>query len=374
MDINPTNTPQKISPAKDATIMVALSGGVDSAVTATLLQQQGYKVIGVFMRNWEDDDGTEECTTMEDWLDAQKVCEHLKIELLEANFSQEYKDKVFTPFIELLKQGYTPNPDILCNSVIKFSCLRSFATAEGADYLATGHYARLLEQGNEVLLYQAADHNKCQTYFLYQVGDFSNCLMPLGDMQKQEVRAYAEEVGLHNYAKKDSTGLCFIGERNFSSFISRYIADQPGDIVDEEQRVIGQHRGLFHYTLGQRQGLGIGGVKHAKDQPWFVIAKDQQANQLILSQGTQDPKLYGKNLKAGGINWLGHPPQLPLQCEAKIRYRSDSASCEVSAISTTGNTKQELQVDFSQEQRSITPGQSVVFYQDGRCLGGGIIA
>ena len=385
---------RQVMPSPGAKIMVALSGGVDSAVTAALLQAQNYDITGVFMRNWEDDDGTEECTSMQDWLDAQKVCAELGIELLQVNFSKDYKDKVFLPFLNLLKQGYTPNPDIMCNSVIKFARLRDFALEKGAEFLATGHYAKLLQDESDagkVSLHQAADRNKCQTYFLYRVTNFSNSIMPLGDMQKDEVRAYAQKIGLHNHRKKDSTGLCFIGERNFSDFISRYLDDEPGDIVDAEGKVWGKHRGLFHYTLGQRQGLGIGGVKELSGEPWFVVSKDRQKNYLIVSQGKQAPQLFSKELTAGGLTWVGDTaPSFPLDCKAKIRYRSEAVPCEVSLIAGNGNgngngksngtskgpagdTDSTLHVVFKDEQRSITPGQSVVLYADERCLGGGII-
>lgn len=359
----------KKSDKKPLNIMVAISGGVDSAVTAALLKQQGHKVTGVFMRNWEDDDGTEECTSMNDWLDAQRVCDTLGMELLQTNFSQEYKEQVFAPFIESLKQGHTPNPDVLCNAMIKFDALRDFALDQGADYLATGHYSRLVQQDDHNLLFQAKDKNKCQSYFLYRVANFANCLMPLGDLHKQQVRELAKEMGLHNHNKKDSTGICFIGERNFSKFINRYILDKPGDIVDKSGKVIGQHRGLFHYTLGQRQGLGIGGIKDASEEPWFVIGKNMTDNQLVVVQGEQDPALYSNQLIARSICWVGPKPPLPLKCYAKIRYRSNAVACTVDAP----DDLEPASIKFQHSQRAITPGQSVVFYLDERCLGGGVV-
>lgn len=358
---------------KPQNIMVAVSGGVDSAVTAWLLKDKGHKVTGVFMRNWEDDDGTEECTSMEDWLDAQRVCDTLGIELLQTNFSKEYKDKVFAPFIDSLKQGYTPNPDILCNAMIKFDALRDFAFSQGADCLATGHYSRLVQQGDHTLLFQAKDTNKCQSYFLYRVPDFSKTLMPLGELTKQQVREVAKKIGLHNHNKKDSTGICFIGERNFSNFISRYIQEKPGDILDKSGKRVGQHRGLFHYTLGQRQGLGIGGVKDAPDAPWFVVYKNLADNQLIVAQGDDDESLYSDELTANSLHWIGPAPKLsaaqPIKCGAKIRYRSEVASCIINPLEAPDS----IRVKFDEPQRAITPGQSVVFYLDDRCLGGGVV-
>ena len=368
IDVLGKNSDQNSIPSKSR-IMAGVSGGVDSAVTVALLQEKGYEVSGVFMRNWEDDDGTEECTSMRDWMDAQRVCDKLGVELTQVNFSQEYKEKVFAPFISALKQGWTPNPDILCNSNIKFSSLLDFARKNGVDYLATGHYARLRRQQGKALLSKAKDREKCQTYFLCQVKDFSRCLMPLGDKTKDEVRTYARKIGLHNHAKKDSTGICFIGERNFSVFISRYIQDRPGEIVDKRGRVLGMHRGLFHYTLGQRRGLGIGGNREYDESPWFVIAKNQQDNHLVVAQGKAEPDLYAKELTASAINWIGDKPDLPLKCSAKIRYRMQDVECEI----REGETNDELKVVFTREQRSITAGQFVVFYVDELCLGGGMI-
>ncbi len=370
----------KNSVKKPLNIMVAVSGGVDSAVTAWLLKNEGHKVTGVFMRNWEDDDGTEECISMDDWLDAQRVCDTLGIELLQTNFSQEYKEKVFEPFIESLKQGYTPNPDVLCNAMIKFDALRDFVLNQGADYLATGHYSRLIknpeqkkgQHEGQTLLFQAKDKNKCQSYFLYRVTDFTNLLMPLGDLHKHQVRDLAKEIGLHNHNKKDSTGICFIGERNFSKFINRYIEEKSGDMVDKLGNVVGQHSGLFHYTLGQRQGLGIGGMREASEEPWFVIGKNMADNILLVAQGESDSSLYSDELTADSICWIGSKPTLPLECSAKIRYRSKETNCTLNTLSDD-NKLEKVQVKFQQAQRAITPGQSVVFYLDERCLGGGIV-
>ncbi len=387
------------SPQKSARIMVALSGGVDSATTAALLQQQGHDVSGVFMRNWEDDDGSPECTSMQDWMDAQRVGDKLKIQVLQVNFSDMYKSKVFKPFLHSLEMGLTPNPDVLCNTTIKFAALRQYAKSAGVDYLATGHYARLslAKTTNgypQVHLFAAHDKNKCQSYFLYEVGDFSNCLMPLGEMNKSEVRAMAKKFGLHNHAKKDSVGLCFIGKRNFSEFISRYINDEPGDIIRQDGKVLGHHRGLFHYTIGQRQGLGIGGIKDegikdegqkgegikdggqkdAKGDAWFVISKNKATNQLVVAQGGTNPALYHKELMAATLSWVGAKPDLTnnsLRCTAKIRYRMQAEPCTVHQATDT--SQEALRVVFDAPQRAITPGQSVVLYDGERCLGGGII-
>ncbi len=385
--------------------MVALSGGVDSATTAALLQQQGHDVSGVFMRNWEDDDGSPECTSMQDWMDAQRVGDKLKIQVQQVNFSDMYKSKVFKPFLHSLEMGLTPNPDVLCNTTIKFAALRQYAKSAGVDYLATGHYARLSlakcprgekqeeQEGGEqagqeakttngysqVHLFAAHDKNKCQSYFLYEVGDFSNCLMPLGEMNKSKVRDMAKKFGLHNHAKKDSVGLCFIGKRNFSEFISRYINDEPGDIIRQDGKVLGHHRGLFHYTIGQRQGLGIGGQKDegqrdAKGDAWFVIGKNKTTNQLVVAQGGTNPALYHKELMAATLSWIGAKPDLAknsLRCTAKIRYRMQAEPCIVHQA--TDASQEALRVVFDAPQRAITPGQSVVFYDGERCLGGGII-
>lgn len=382
---------QPIQPPSNSHIMVALSGGVDSATSAALLQRSGYKVSGVFMRNWEDDDGTAECTSMKDWLDVQRVGDKLKIEVHQVNFSDIYKSKVFLPFLRSLSMGFTPNPDILCNTVIKFSALREYVKSSGADYLATGHYARLFANREEsygkdnmpIYLFQAKDKSKCQSYFLYDVGNFSKCLMPLGEMDKLQVRAMAKEFGLHNYSKKDSVGLCFIGKRNFSEFVSNYIDDEPGDIVDQDGKIMGQHRGLFHYTIGQRQGLGIGGQKgrqtnttnNAKpNNAWFVTDKKAAVNQLVVAQGDDSPALYKKELTAGAIRWIGEEydfKNAPLECMVKIRYRMPEVSCKV--YLTKASSYQEVRVKFAKPQRAITPGQSAVFYSKARCLGGSII-
>lgn len=343
-------------------VFVALSGGVDSALAAALLQEQGYEVVAVFMRNWMDDDGRPECTSLADWLSARRVCDHLGIELRQVNFSQLYKEKVFNPFLRGLIGGTTPNPDVLCNHFIKFQALKHYVHHQGGQLLATGHYARLVS----TQLHRAYDRAKCQTYFLFAVNNFDNCLMPLGDLSKSEVRSMAKKRRLPNYARKDSTGLCFIGERNFSRFISRYLKDDPGDIVDGQGKLRGQHRGLFHYTIGQRRGLGIGGNNDSAHSAWYVIDKDKRHNRLIVAQQTN--ALYASEIHINNLHWINEPPDFPLNCQVQIRYRSQSSSCIVSE--PKGGY---CSLRFAEPQKAATPGQAAVLYQGERCLGGGFI-
>jgi len=345
-------------------VFVALSGGVDSALTAALLQEKGYEVIAVFMRNWMDDDGRPECTSLADWLSARRVCDHLGIEIQQVNFSQLYKKKVFHPFLRGLAEGITPNPDVLCNHFIKFQALKHYVRQQGGQLLATGHYARLVSMPPQ--LHRAYDSTKCQTYFLFAVNNFDNCLMPLGDLRKSQVRAMAKKRRLPNYARKDSTGLCFIGERNFSRFISRYIKDDPGEIVDGQGKVHGQHRGLFHYTIGQRRGLGIGGKTNSAHSAWYVIKKDKKNNRLIVGQ--QANALYANEICITNLHWINEPPKLPLNCQVQIRYRSQSSPCIVSSPK-----EGHCFLQFTQPQKAATPGQAAVLYQGERCLGGGFI-
>ena len=355
-------------------VFVALSGGVDSAMAAALLQEQGHKIRAVFMRNWMDDDGTPECTALQDWMDAQRVCEHLGIELQQVNFSDLYKEKVFHPFLRALADGLTPNPDVLCNHFIKFRAFRHYAEQQGARWMATGHYARLASRGETSsgqaapYLYCAYDKTKCQTYFLFAVPSFAHCLMPLGNLTKKRVREQAKKRGLPNHAKKDSTGLCFIGERNFSRFISRYLEDQPGDIIDTQGGVHGHHRGLFHHTIGQRQGLGIGGRKGLEQNPWYVVAKDRRKNRLIVAQGASHPSLYTSMAEITDLHWINETPRFPLSCQAKIRYRMQSVPCAVTA------SADKCRLVFDEPQRAVTAGQAAVLYQEEKCLGGGFIA
>ena len=351
-------------------VIVGMSGGVDSSVSALLLLQQGYQVEGLFMKNWEEDDGTEYCTAKEDLADAQAVCDKLGIKLHTANFAAEYWDEVFEHFLEEYQAGRTPNPDILCNREIKFKAFLDYAHHLGADLIATGHYVRRLDIDGESRLYKGLDNNKDQSYFLHAVGgtEIGQSLFPVGELEKPAVRALAEQHGLITAKKKDSTGICFIGERRFTDFLKQYLPAQPGEIQTVDGEVIGQHSGLMYHTIGQRQGLGIGGLKDASEEPWYVLAKDLARNVLIVGQGNEHPWLYSRSLTASEIFWI-NPIDLsqPLQLNAKVRYRQPDQRCVLS------RTEQGYVVTFEQPQRAVTPGQSIVFYQDDLCLGGGVI-
>ena len=349
-----------------------MSGGVDSSVTALLLLEQGYQVTGLFMKNWEEDDGTEYCTAMEDLADAQQVCDKLGIELKTVNFAAEYWDEVFEVFLSEFKAGRTPNPDILCNKHVKFKAFLNYAIEDlGAEYIATGHYARVFEKNGEFFLLKGLDPNKEQSYFLYTLGQkaLSKTVFPIGHLHKPEIRAMADKAGFANCRKKDSTGICFIGERKFTEFLKRYLPTQPGEMLTPEGQCIGKHSGLMYYTLGQRQGLGIGGVKNAPDEPWYVLDKDLDNNILIVGQGHDHPLILHNTLEAGQLDWCGNKPlNEPLSCTAKTRYRQADQTCLVESL-----TNDRIKVNFDQPQRAITPGQSVVFYDGEVCLGGGII-
>lgn len=351
-------------------VMVGMSGGVDSSVAALLLLESGYQVEGLFMKNWEEDDGTEYCTAIQDLQDAQSVADSLGIRLHSANFAAEYWDGVFEHFLSEYRAGRTPNPDILCNREIKFRAFLDYATALGADLIATGHYVRRGEQHGRATLLKGLDGNKDQSYFLHQVDHtaLARALFPLGETTKKRVREIAEGAGFHNARKRDSTGICFIGERRFKDFLQQYLPTKPGDIESVEGRAVGRHDGLMYHTIGQRQGLGIGGLSGQAEAPWYVTGKDLQRNVLIVAQGNEHPSLYGHSLRAQDVLWIaGEPPQMPLRCTAKIRYRQADQACELVA-STDG-----YEVFFQSPQRAITPGQSVVFYVGELCLGGGII-
>ena len=347
-------------------VVVGMSGGVDSSVTAYLLQQQGHQVTGLFMKNWDEDDGTEYCTAIEDLADAQAVADKLGIELKTVNFAAEYWDEVFEHFIEEYQAGRTPNPDILCNREIKFKAFLDYARTLGAEAIATGHYVRRTEQG---LLLRGLDGNKDQSYFLHALStaQVSSALFPVGELEKPEVRRIAEEQGFVTARKKDSTGICFIGERRFSDFLKRYVHSAPGDIVTPEGDRVGQHQGLSFYTLGQRQGLGIGGLRNYPDEPWFVADKDMQNNQLIAVQGAQHPLLMSKHLWVRDMNWIGEAPTDTFRCSIKVRYRSPDVSCSLAPHE--GGWR----VTFDQPEWAVTPGQSAVLYDGERCLGGGVI-
>ncbi|MGA2654551.1 MAG: tRNA 2-thiouridine(34) synthase MnmA [Gammaproteobacteria bacterium] len=352
---------------KKTRVIVGLSGGVDSSVCALLLKQQGYSVEGLFMKNWEDD---AYCQNNKDRQDAQAVCDVLNIPLHTVNFSAEYWHEVFEHFLKEYQAGRTPNPDVLCNQYIKFDAFLKHAKSLGADKIAMGHYARTRTTNHTVELLKGLDANKDQSYFLHQLNQaqLKDALFPVGELEKTKVRALAKQNGLPTHDKKDSTGICFIGERKFKAFLSEYLPAQPGPIATINGEVIGEHTGLMYYTLGQRQGLGIGGIKNTPEAPWYVIEKDLKRNVLIVAQG-DDEKLYTHTLFTNDIHWIsGQAPNLPLNCHAKIRYRQNDQACTISQIND-----HEYRVDFVDAQRAATPGQYVVFYQLDSCLGGGMI-
>lgn len=352
-------------------VVVGMSGGVDSSVTALLLQQQGVDVLGLFMKNWEDDDHTGYCSSRQDLLDAVSVADTIGIPIEAINFSKEYKERVFSYFLREYQAGRTPNPDILCNAEIKFKAFLEHAMQLGADCIATGHYAQVREIDGQFQLCKALDDSKDQSYFLHRLtqAQLSKSMFPLGEIHKRQVRQLAEQHGLSNYAKKDSTGICFIGERPFREFLNRYLPTQPGDMCTPEGKVVGQHIGLSFYTIGQRQGLGIGGAKNTSGEPWFVSGKDMANNRLVVVQGHQHPALLSETLLALDVHWIaGHAPAVGLRCSAKTRYRQQDAACQLLEIGESG-----CRVQFDDPQWAVTPGQSVVFYAGDVCLGGGII-
>nr|WP_010130369.1 tRNA 2-thiouridine(34) synthase MnmA [Microbulbifer agarilyticus] len=352
-------------------VIVGMSGGVDSSVAALLLMRQGYQVEGLFMKNWDEDDGTEYCTAKQDLADAESVCQRLGIKLHTANFAAEYWDNVFEYFLAEYKAGRTPNPDILCNREIKFKVFLEYAEMLGADAIATGHYTRRIDKDGRTYLGKGLDPNKDQSYFLHAVGEaeFAKSLFPLGELEKPEVRRIAEENGFITHSKKDSTGICFIGERRFKDFLEQYLPAQPGEMQTPDGEVMGQHAGLMYHTIGQRQGLGIGGVKGAGDQPWYVVGKDLERNVLLVAQGKHHPLLYSTGLEATQAHWIsGAPPAQCFRAAAKTRYRQDDQDCEV-IVGEDGK----LVISFDSPQRAVTPGQSVVIYQGDICLGGAVI-
>ena len=353
-------------------VVVGLSGGVDSAVAAHLLKQQGYDVLGVFMKNWDDDDNTEHCTARQDFLDVLGVADVLGIEVEAVNFAVEYKERVFSYFLAEYQAGRTPNPDVLCNAEIKFKAFLDDAIARGAEFIATGHYVgKGHDAAGRATLLRAADANKDQSYFLYRLNQMqlAPALFPLAHLPKPEVRKIAESIGLPNAKKKDSTGICFIGERNFREFLERYLPRDPGDMKTPDGRVVGQHQGLMYYTLGQRQGLGIGGQKHASDAPWFVAGKDTATNTLVVVQGHDHALLQHTTLTAGQLSWIaGVAPDPTRPCTAKTRYRQTDAACRITRLDDDS-----LELAFDAPQWAVTPGQSVVLYDGEVCLGGGII-
>ncbi len=359
---------QSSNPAK---VVVGLSGGVDSSVSAWHLLQQGYRVEGLFMKNWEEDDTASYCAAAEDLADAEAVCDRLGIELRTVNFASEYWDRVFTHFLAEYEAGRTPNPDVLCNKEIKFRAFLDFARSLGADYIATGHYARVANEHATFRLLRGVDPDKDQSYFLHMLDQeqLRNVLFPIGALCKRDVRETARRAGLSTSEKKDSTGICFIGERRFGAFLQRYLPAQPGDIVTDTGTVIGTHQGLMFYTIGQRKGLAIGGLPDYGDAPWYVVDKQLDRNRLVVAQGHDHPRLLRTTLHAHDVHWIaGEAPGLPLSCSAKVRYRQADVPCRV-----TRKDAGSVQVTFAEPVRAITPGQSIVFYAQDVCLGGGII-
>ena len=352
-------------------IIVGLSGGVDSSVAALLLVEQGYDVHGVFMKNWEDAEDTGYCAAAEDLDDARAVCETLDIPLHQVNFTAEYRDRVFRYFLDEYRAGRTPNPDVLCNTEIKFKAFLDHAQRLGADAIATGHYARIEAHDGRHRLFKGCDPDKDQSYFLHGLNQtqLGSARFPVGEWPKSQVRERAAAAGLVTHAKKDSTGICFIGERRFRDFLNRYLPTQPGPICTLDGEVIGEHAGLMFHTIGQRQGLGIGGQRQHSGEPWYVAAKDVEGNRLRVVQGGQHPALFHYRLRTGPLHWItGEPPPVPFSCQAKIRYRQRDQACIVETLDRDG-----ADVYFTEPQRAMTPGQSVVFYLNEVCLGGGII-
>lgn len=348
-------------------IVVGMSGGVDSSVTAYLLKEQGYDVVGVFMKNWEEKDENGTCTSESDWRDVRDVCDIIGIPYYSVNFAKEYWDRVFTYFLKEYRAGRTPNPDVLCNREIKFKAFLDFAMQLGACKMATGHFVRTNEKGD---LLKGTDPNKDQSYFLYMVHreQLKKAMFPVGGMTKQEVRAIAAKAGLPVSDKKDSTGVCFIGERNFKKFLSGYLPAQPGDMVDPEGHTVGKHDGLMYYTLGQRRGLGIGGCGDGRS--WFVIGKDLEKNRLLVAQGEDHPMLYSEVCLADDVTWVGDAPANigeTFRCTARYRYRQPDQEVEVTV------KEGQLEIRSLEPQRAVTPGQSAVLYDGDRCLGGGIV-
>jgi tRNA-specific 2-thiouridylase len=358
-------------------IVVGLSGGVDSAVAAFLLKQAGHDVIAVFMKNWEDDDDDEYCSSRQDFLDAASVADLLGIEIEHVNFAADYKDRVFAEFLREYQAGRTPNPDVLCNAEIKFKAFLDHALRLGAEKIATGHYARVREGIGQFELLKGQDPLKDQSYFLHRLNQaqLANTLFPLGELAKTEVRRIAAEIGLPNAKKKDSTGICFIGERPFREFLNRYLANAPGPIKDDRGRTVGEHVGLSFYTLGQRKGIGIGGLKERGSKggsdhaPWFVARKDMAANTLYVAQGHEHPWLQSHTLAADDVSWVAGPALSPGRYSAKTRYRQADAACTLESP-----TASDFTLTFDAPQWAATPGQSAVLYDGEVCLGGGVIS
>jgi len=352
-------------------IVVGMSGGVDSSVAALLLKRRGFDVVGLFMKNWEEDDDDEYCSTRQDLIDCASVAEVIGIELEAVNFSAEYKERVFGAFLAEYSAGRTPNPDVLCNAEIKFKAFLDHAVALGAKHIATGHYARVREAAGRVELLRAVDSAKDQSYFLHRLNQaqLARVMFPLGEMKKTEVRRIAEEAGLHNFAKRGSTGICFIGERPFREFLGRYLPRAPGPMRTSEGKIVGEHVGLSFYTIGQRKGMGIGGRKGSEGAPWYVAGKDLDKNELIVVQGHDHPLLLRERLSALDLAWVsGLPPDSKVAYGGKTRYRQADAACRIAALDAEA-----CSVEFDSPQWAVAPGQSMVLYRDEVCLGGGVI-
>jgi tRNA-specific 2-thiouridylase len=361
------------APPPGGRVVVGMSGGVDSAVAALLLKRAGYDVVGLFMKNWEDDDDDEYCSTREDLVDVVSVADLIGIELDVVNFAAEYKDRVFREFLREYEAGRTPNPDVLCNAEIKFRAFLDHAMAMGAERIATGHYAGIRERDGRYELLRAADATKDQSYFLHRLtqAQLSRAMFPLAGLQKTRVRRIAEEAGLPVHAKKDSTGICFIGERPFREFLNRYLPRVPGDMRTPDGRRVGEHIGLAFYTIGQRKGIGVGGQRGASEEAWYVAAKDMARNELIVVQGHDHPLLLRNRLEAGDLSWIagsGPASDDAQELGAKTRYRQTDASCSVVSLSA-----ERLDLAFEAPQWAVTPGQSAVLYRGEVCLGGGVI-
>jgi tRNA-specific 2-thiouridylase len=354
-------------------IVVGLSGGVDSAVAALLLKREGHDVLGLFMKNWEDDDDDEHCSTREDLIDAVSVAERIGIDVEAVNFAREYRDRVFSSFLTEYRAGRTPNPDVLCNAEIKFKAFLDHALALGADRIATGHYARVEERNGLHVLLKGLDPGKDQSYFLHRLSQaqLARTLFPAGALQKSEVRRMAREARLPNHAKRDSTGICFIGERPFREFLSRYLPREPGPMVSAEGQRVGEHLGLMYYTIGQRQGLGIGGRRDSDASPWYVAAKDLATNTLTVVQGHDHPLLRKRVLRAADASWIAGdaPSPEPDELGAKTRYRQPDSACLMKTES-----RDAFELEFIEPQWAVTPGQSAVLYRGEVCLGGGVIS
>lgn len=350
-------------------VVVGMSGGVDSAVSAALLKEQGFDVVGLYMSNWKETDQGGCCTGEQDWTDVKYVCDKIGIPYYSVDFSKQYMDNVFKLFVEEYKKGRTPNPDVLCNREVKFGPFADFARQMGADYIATGHYCRVRHDGDTHYLLRAVDDNKDQTYFLNQVSSHQlrDVIFPLGELTKPEVRELALKFDIPVAKKKDSTGICFIGERNFRQFLSQYIPMKDGDIVTQDGKVVGTHNGVYFYTLGQRRGLGIGGLEGGNGERWFVLGKDVEKNLLIVSQGEEDV-LYKDGLVTEGFNFITPPPAKEFDCEVRIKHRQPLQKAHLSVLDN-GDTR----IVFKEKQRAIAAGQYAVVYIDDICLGGGVI-